>query len=88
MHHCVVTKRFDWLKTEMHSLSLKRVKGLLLNILELRNTLIRVSYAIQTQRMYNALETHMKRESTGQIHGRYCSNLKKRKRYWTRTNIF
>ena len=45
-HHCVVTKRFDWLKEETHILSLKRVGGLLMNIQEFRNTLIRVSYAI------------------------------------------
>ena len=45
-HHSVVTKRFDWLKEETHILSLKRVGGLLMNIHEFRNTLIRVSYAI------------------------------------------
>ena len=45
-HHCVVTKGFDWLKEETHILSLKRVGGLLMNIHEFRNTLIRVSYAI------------------------------------------
>ena len=45
-HHCVVTKRFDWLKEETHILSLKRVGGLLMNIHEFRNTLIRVSCAI------------------------------------------
>ena len=39
---CVV----DWLKEETHILSLKRVRGLLMNIYEFRNTLIRVSYAI------------------------------------------
>ena len=38
-----------------------------MNIHEFRNTLIRVSYAIQTQRTYNALETHMKREFAGQL---------------------
>ena len=71
-HYCVVTKRFDWLKEETHILSLKRVWGLLMNIHEFRNTLIRVSYAIETQRTYNALETHMKREFAGQIRGRKC----------------
>ena len=45
-HHCVVTKRFDLLKEETHILSLKRVGGLLMNIHEFRNTLIRVSYVI------------------------------------------
>ena len=45
-HYCVVTKRYDWLKEETHILSLKRVRGLLMNIHEFRNTLIRVSYAI------------------------------------------
>ena len=69
-HYCVVTNRFDWLKEETHSLSLKRVRGLLMNIHEFQNTLIRVSYAILTQRTYNALETHMKREYGGQIRGR------------------
>ena len=33
-HYCVVTKRFDWLKEETHILSLKRVRGLLMNIHE------------------------------------------------------
>ena len=46
MHYCVVTKRFNWLKEETHILSLERVRGLLMNIHEFRNTLIRVSYAI------------------------------------------
>ena len=69
-HYCVVTKRFDWLNEETHILSLKRVRGLLMNIHEFRNTLIRVLYAILTQRTYNALETHMKREFAGQIRGR------------------
>ena len=41
-HHCVVTKRVDWLRKDTHILSLKRVSGLLMNINELRNTLIRV----------------------------------------------
>ena len=41
-----------------------------MNIHEFRNTLIRVSYAIETQRTYNALETHMKRKFAGQIRGR------------------
>ena len=45
-HHCVVTKRFDWLKEETYILSLKHVGGLLMNIHEFRNTLIRVSYSI------------------------------------------
>ena len=45
-HHCVVTERFDWLKRETHILSLKTRWGLLMNIHEFRNTLIRVSYAI------------------------------------------
>ena len=45
-HHCVVTKRFDWLQKETHILSLKRVRGLLMNIHGFRNTLICVSYAI------------------------------------------
>ena len=41
-HYCVVTKRFNWLKEETHILSLKRgVRGLLMNIHEFRNTLIR-----------------------------------------------
>ena len=66
---CVVTKRFDCLKEERHILSLKRVRGLLMNIHEFRNTLIRVSYAILTQRTYNALETHLKREFAGQLRG-------------------
>ena len=44
-----------------------------MNIHEFRNTLIRVSYAILTQRTYNALETHMKREFAGQIRGRKCT---------------
>ena len=69
-HHCVVRKRFDWLKEKTHILSLKRVGGLLMNIHEFRNTLIRVSIAIKTQRTYNALETHIKREFAGQIRGR------------------
>ena len=43
-----------------------------MNIHEFRNTLIRVSYTIYTQRTYNALETHMKREFAGQIRGRKC----------------
>ena len=73
-HYCVVTKQSDWLKEETHNLSLKRVRGLLMNIHEFRNTLIRVSYAIKTQRTYNALETHMKREFAGQIRGRKCIN--------------
>ena len=51
-------------------LSLKRVRGLLMNIHEFRNTLIRISFAIQTQRKYNKLETHMKRGFAGQIRGR------------------
>ena len=72
--YCVVTKRFDWLKEEKHILSLKRVRGLLMSIHEFRNTLIRVSYAIKTQRTYNALETHMKREFAGQIRGRECKD--------------
>ena len=33
-HYCVVTKRFDWLKEDAHILSLKRVRGLLMNIPE------------------------------------------------------
>ena len=61
---------FDWLKEETHILSLKRVGGLLMNIHEFRHTLIRVSNAIQTQRTYTALETHIKREFAGQIRGR------------------
>ena len=69
-HYCVVTKRFDWLKEETHILSFKRVRGLLMNIHQFRNTLIRVSYAIKTQGTYNALETHMKCEFAGQIRGR------------------
>ena len=40
----------------MHSLSLKRVRGRLMNIHEFRNMLIRVSYAVETQRTYNALK--------------------------------
>ena len=44
-----------------------------MNIHEFRNTSIRVSYAIKTQRTYNALETHMKREFAGQICGRKCN---------------
>ena len=35
-----------------------------MNIHEFRNTLICVSYAIKTQRTYNALETHMKRANS------------------------
>ena len=48
-----------------------------MNIHEFRNTLIRVPYAISTQRTYNALETHMKREFVGQIRGRKCTYTKK-----------
>ena len=45
-----------------------------MNIHEFRNALIRVSHAIKTQRTYNALETHMKREFAGQIRGRQCTS--------------
>ena len=51
----------------MHILSLKRIWGRLMNIHEFRNTLIRVSYAAETQLTYNALESHMKRGFAGQI---------------------
>ena len=40
-----------------------------MNIHEFRNMLIRVSYAVETLRTHNALETHTKREFAGQIHG-------------------
>ena len=42
-----------------------------MNIHEFRNTLMRVSYAFETQRTYFALETHTKREFAGQIRGLY-----------------
>ena len=71
-HHCVVTKRFDWRKEETHILTLKRIRGLLINIHEFQHTLIRVSYAISTQRTYNTLEAHTKREFEEQICGRQC----------------
>ena len=45
-HHCVVTKEFDWLKDKTQSSSFNHVRGLLMNISEFRNTLIRVLYAI------------------------------------------
>ena len=50
-HHCVLTKRFDWLKQKKtHVLSLKSYWGRIVNIREFWNTLIRVSCAAETQR--------------------------------------
>ena len=40
-----------------------------MNIHEFRNTLIRVSYAVETQGTYNVLETHTQRKFPGQIRG-------------------
>ena len=46
MSRCLLTKLFDWLKEETHILLLKHVRGLLMNIHEFRNTVIRVSFTI------------------------------------------
>ena len=58
-HYCVVTKRFDWLKEETHILSLKRVRGLLMNIHEFRNTLIRVSYHMGQYQLLSVLAARL-----------------------------
>ena len=63
-HYCVVTKRFDWLKEETHILSLKRVRGLLMNIHEFRNTSIRAHTQLNSthvQCVGNAHETRIRR---------------------------
>ena len=62
-HYCVVTKRFDWLKDEMHILSLKRVRRLLMNIHEFRNTLVNLN-STHVQCVGNAHETRIRRTNT------------------------
>ena len=66
--HCVLSSFAIILKRRRELVALLLLSyGCLVTVNAFQNTLICVSYAAETQRTYNALETHTKRKFAGQI---------------------